>query len=39
VPEEIGRIVIRRLHAFGSEWDLDAAGAEGTLCRSAPVEG
>jgi glycogen debranching enzyme len=37
VPEEIGRIVIRRLHAFGSDWDLDAAGTEGTVRRSAPV--
>ena len=37
VPEEIGRIVIRRLHAFGSDWDLDAAGTEGTVRLSAPA--
>ena len=31
VPEEIGRIVIRRLHAFGAEWDVEAAGTEGEV--------
>ena len=31
VPEEIGRIVIRRLHAFGAEWDVEASGAEGEV--------
>jgi len=35
VPEEIGRIVIRRLHAFGAEWDVEAVGTEGVVCRSA----
>jgi hypothetical protein len=39
VPEQIGRIVIRRLHAFGSDWDLDAAGTEGTVGRSVPAPG
>jgi glycogen debranching enzyme len=39
VPEQIGRIVIRRLHAFGSDWDLDAAGTEGTVRRSVPAPG
>jgi glycogen debranching enzyme len=29
VPEEIGHIRIRRLHAFGTEWDVEAMGAEG----------
>jgi glycogen debranching enzyme len=31
VPDEIGRIVIRRLHAFGTEWDVEASGAEGEV--------
>jgi glycogen debranching enzyme len=35
VPEEIGRISIRRLHAFGTEWDVDALGAEGEVRRAA----
>ncbi|HSC90183.1 MAG TPA: hypothetical protein VLB86_00865 [Gaiellaceae bacterium] len=29
VPAELGRVVLRRLHAFGEEWDVEAAGAEG----------
>jgi hypothetical protein len=33
VPEEIGRIVLRRLHAFGSEWEVEAAGGEGRVQR------
>jgi hypothetical protein len=35
VPEEIGHICIRRLHAFGAEWDVEALGAEGDVRRSA----
>jgi glycogen debranching enzyme len=31
VPAEIGRIRIRGLHAFGAEWDVEAAGAEGEV--------
>ena len=31
VPEEIGRILIRRLHAFGTEWDVEAVGTEGEV--------
>jgi glycogen debranching enzyme len=34
VPAEIGRIVLRRLHAFGKEWDVEAAGAEGEVRRA-----
>jgi glycogen debranching enzyme len=34
VPEEIGRICIRRLHAFGAEWDLEAVGGEGDVHRA-----
>lgn len=37
VPEELGRIVVRRLHAFGTEWDVEAAGAEGIVCQSGPA--
>ena len=37
VPEELGRIVVRRLHAFGTEWDVEAAGAEGSVCQSGPA--
>ena len=33
VPEEIGRICIHRLHAFGAEWDVEAVGAEGAVRR------
>jgi glycogen debranching enzyme len=35
VPEEIGHICIRRLHAFGAEWDVEAVGAEGDVRRAA----
>ena len=28
VPDQIGRIVVRRLHAFGTEWDVEASCAE-----------
>jgi glycogen debranching enzyme len=31
VPDEIGRIVVHRLHAFGAEWDVEAVGAEGRV--------
>jgi glycogen debranching enzyme len=34
VPEEIGSITIRRLHAFGAEWDVEAAGVEGEVRRA-----
>jgi len=34
VPEEIGRIRIRRLHALGSEWEIAAAGSEGEVRRA-----
>jgi glycogen debranching enzyme len=37
VPEELGRIVIRRVHAFGAEWDLEATGAEGIVRPSDPA--
>jgi glycogen debranching enzyme len=36
VPEEVGRIRIRRLHAFGADWDVEAVGSEGEVRR---VEG
>jgi glycogen debranching enzyme len=35
VPQEIGRICIRRLHAFGAEWEVEAVGAEGDVRRAA----
>ena len=35
VPDAIGRIVIRRLHAFGTEWDIEASGGEGEVRRAA----
>jgi glycogen debranching enzyme len=31
VPDEIGRIVLRRLHAFGTEWDVEASGFVGEV--------
>src|ERR671910_373646 len=34
VPAEIGRIVIRRLRAFGCEWDVEAAGGAGKIQRA-----
>ena len=33
VPDEIGRIGIRGLHAFGTDWDVEAVGAEGDVRR------
>jgi glycogen debranching enzyme len=35
VPEEIGHVRVRRLQAFGSEWELEAAGSDGELRRAA----
>ena len=34
VPEEIGRISVRGLHAFGTEWDVEAVGTEGEVRRA-----
>jgi glycogen debranching enzyme len=34
VPKEIGRICVRRLHAFATDWDVEATGANGCV-RSA----
>jgi hypothetical protein len=34
VPAEIGRIAIRRLRAFGCEWDVEAAGGAGAIQRA-----
>jgi glycogen debranching enzyme len=34
VPEEVGRIHIRRLHAFGTEWEVEAVGTEGEVRRA-----
>ncbi|HET9288676.1 MAG TPA: glycogen debranching N-terminal domain-containing protein [Gaiella sp.] len=34
VPDEIGRICIRRLHAFGAEWEVEAVGTEGEVRRA-----
>ena len=31
VPEEIGRICVRRLQAFGTHWDVEASGANGSV--------
>jgi glycogen debranching enzyme len=31
VPPELGRIVIRRVHAFGAELEIEAAGTEGEI--------
>jgi len=31
VPEEIGRIAVHRVHAFGAEWDVEAAANEGEV--------
>jgi hypothetical protein len=36
VPEQIGRICVQRLHAFGAEWDVEAVGTEG---RHSPCGG
>jgi glycogen debranching enzyme len=33
VPEEIGRICVRRLHALGAEWEVEAVGNEGEVRR------
>jgi hypothetical protein len=34
VPEEIGRVCVRRLHALATDWDVEATGANGRV-RSA----
>ena len=34
LPDEIGRICIRRLHAFGAEWEVEAVGTEGEVRRA-----
>jgi len=31
VPEEIGRLLIRRLPALGTEWEVEAAGSQGEV--------
>src|SRR5204863_2263026 len=33
VPQEIGRICIRRLHALDAEWEVEAEGSEGEVRR------
>jgi hypothetical protein len=33
VPEQIGHIRMRGLHAFGVEWDVEAVGGEGTVVK------
>jgi glycogen debranching enzyme len=33
VPAEIGRILVRRLHALGTEWEVEAVGSEGDVRR------
>ena len=39
VPEELGRIRVHRLHAFGAEWEVEAAGSEGEVRRAAGESG
>jgi glycogen debranching enzyme len=34
VPAEIGRIRVRRLHALGSEWEIEAVGSVGKVRRA-----
>jgi glycogen debranching enzyme len=34
VPESVGRIRIRGIHAFGARWDVDAEGTHGEVRRS-----
>jgi glycogen debranching enzyme len=34
VPEEIGRIDVRRVHAFGAEWEVEAVGVRGDVRRA-----
>lgn len=31
VPDELGRIFVHGMHAFGTHWDLDATGAKGSV--------
>ena len=35
VPEEIGGLSVRGLHAFGAEWDVEAVDADGGVRRAA----
>jgi glycogen debranching enzyme len=35
VPEELGHVVVRQLHAFGAEWIVEAVGTEGEARRLA----
>jgi cellobiose phosphorylase len=35
VPHAFGRVEIRRIHAFGSYWDIQAVGRSGSVVRSA----
>jgi hypothetical protein len=34
IPNEIGRISFRRVHALGTLWDIDADGTNGEVRRS-----
>src|SRR5262249_55527084 len=36
VPDEIGCIRVRRLHALGAEWDVEAVGTEGDVRPAGP---
>ena len=31
IPEEVGRIYVHRLHAFGTDWDVEATAANGSV--------
>jgi len=31
VPEELGRVFVHGMHAFGTHWDVDATGTEGEV--------
>jgi glycogen debranching enzyme len=31
IPEEVGRIYVHRLHAFGTDWDVEATAADGSV--------
>jgi hypothetical protein len=35
IPHVFGRVEIRRIHAFGSWWDIEAVGRTGSVTRSA----
>ncbi len=34
VPEELGRIFVHGLHAFGTHWDVEASGTDGRVRRT-----